>query len=217
MKHFWMLRFNEFNYKVLCVMFFALLTACKDDTPDPDYKSFNFVGEWIAKDDNVATLFRMYPMNVDSIYLEIRDKHRKPTIYIEKYKHTPTQKAVITISGADSNKGAPFNHEFESMLFERPSENRNIRAIKVDASRQQMQINVSRDDLPIDNWRELQIRGIYQINTEVDPPEMMFEFTYGYWGILPPNPEDGFGSTGNGVYGMNNVHRFTKIIKESDE
>jgi hypothetical protein len=217
MEHFWDIIRKKLIPPALSLMMLFLQAACKDDTPGPDYESFNFVGEWIAKDDNVATLFQMYPLNVDSIYLEIRDKHGEPTIYIEKYKHTPTQKAVITRHGADSNRGAPFNHEFENMLFERPSENRNIRAIKVDASRQQMQINVSRDDLPIDNWRELQIRGIYQINTGSDPPEMLLEFAYGYWGILPPNPEEGFGSSGNGVYGMNNVHRFIKIIKDSDE
>ncbi len=209
------LKRRSIHLPLIGLMMLLALIACKEETPEPDILPFDFVGEWTAAGDDVATLFRMYPLNVDSIYIDISDDI-PPKIYIEKYKSNSERKAVITRNG--SSEGAPFYHTFEGVLFERPSGRAdNILPLKVVAQRRLT--TRDRNNLENDGWTNIRIIGIYRVDIEADSPEMLLEFVYQAeaWDVLPPTPEAGFGSTENGAFGMNNVHRLTKIIYEAHD
>ncbi len=191
-------------------------SACKDETPEPEIQPYDFVGEWVAEGDDVALLFRQYPLNVRKVFIRFRvsiaeqgniEVPLRPFIYIEKFQQHSENKAII--SSENSDLGAPFFHAFSGLSFDRPSYNaRNIFPLTVSAHRKR----------PLtDQWDPVEIYGIFSVNNDTDPPEMLLEFVYKHWNIIRPTPEAGFGSTANGAYGLNNVHRLTKVIQEEDE
>ncbi len=179
----------------------AFLPACSDDEPE-NIASVEYF-EWYAAGNDVAPLFRAFPLEIDSIYLRIRVN--VPNIlapdsvlyrmYMEKYKEGSNQPDVIT--GKDQ---ADWGARFDRVVSGQDSIARFITTNAV--------FN--------DNDRTL--IGIYKEFDNEDPPRMKFEYVYDdvNWPD-PPNAEDGFGSTGNFEYGNNNIHRFIRYVHEPDE
>ena len=185
----------------LLLTLIVFLPACSDDEPE-EIASVEYF-EWYAAGNDVAPLFRAFPLEIDSIYLGIRVNI--PNIlapdsvlyrmYMEKYKAGSNQPDIIT--GRDqADWGARFDRvESEStgiILFETTNAvfNGDIRTLI----------------------------GIYKEFNDEDPPIMKFEFVYDNdnWPD-PPNAEDGFGSTDDFAYGNNNIHHFTRYFHEPDE
>ena len=185
----------------LLLTLIVFLPACSDDEPE-DMERIEYF-EWYAAGNDVAPLFRAFPLEIDSIYLRIRVN--VPNIlapdsvlyrmYIEKFKEGSNQPDIIT--GNDQVEwGARFDR-FESEATGI------ISFITTNA---------------VFNNNDRTLIGIYKEFNDEDPPYMKMEYVYDRddWPD-PPNAEDGFGSTGGKAYGDNNIHRFTSYIHEPDE
>ncbi len=178
----------------------VFLPACSDDEPEEIARVEYF--EWYAAGDDVAPLFRAFPLSIDSIYLRIRVN--VPNIlapdsvlyrmYIEKYKANSNQPDIIT--GKDQ---ASWGALFDRVLTEPDS------------------IISFTTTNAILNGSDRTLVGIYKEYDDDDPPYMRMEYVYihGDWPD-PPNLEAGFGSTGNFTYGNSNIHVFNKYIPEED-
>ena len=178
----------------------VFLPACSDDEPE-EIASVEYI-EWTASGDDVAPLFRAFPLEIDSIYLRIRVN--VPNIlapdsvlyrmYIEKYKQGSNQPDIIT--GKDQ---AIWGARFDRVLTEPDSI---VSFITTNA---------------VFNDNDRTLIGIYKEFDDEDPLTMKFEYVYddGNWPD-PPNAEDGFGSTEDFEYGNNNVHTFRLYVYEDD-
>ncbi len=217
---FWLLKTytsnNLKNYKhikggqprlLIAWLFMPLLLmayACEEDDAEPEPER-TITTKWFASGDQVAPLFRAYPLEVDSIYLELVQHDPRVLedtlywyFYIEKYdfNESPSQ-PIRTITGTDE-KGAQIIKKptlFDDVFFFET----------LDARRNDNQVTV---------------KGLYQVNGDKDDPLMTLEYVYtsGVSGWPePPDPEAGFGSTENGAYGDNNIHMFTKIKNDNEE
>lgn len=202
---------------IFCLLLIGVI-SCKDDAPEPEKQNLGITGEWYSSGDDVAVLFRMLPFNVDSIYIDFGNKsdYWGRRVYVEKFNKNNIERAVITDKN-NSKDGAEYNQPNASRFFQWPSHHNNIWPIKIKGHRQVISNSVGRNALPSNGWHDATIRGIFWVNNDTEPPEMLLEFVYEHWNVIPPNPEDGFGSSAHGVYGKNNVHRFKKIILENNE
>ncbi len=175
-----------------------LAYACEEEDAEPKPER-TITTRWFASGEQVAPLFRAYPLNVDSIYLELVQHDPRileDTLYwyfhIEKYDfdESPSQ-PVRTITGSDE-KGTQFLRTATThdaiFFFE-----------TLDAKRNDSQVTA---------------KGLYQVNNDKDTPTMTLEYVYtaGVSGWpASPDPETGFGSTDGGVYEDNNIHILTMI------
>ncbi len=188
----------------LLLPFLLLAYACEEEDAEPEPERTITI-KWFAAGDQVAPLFRAYPLEVDSIYLEL--VQHDPRIledtlywyfYLEKYNfnENPSQ-PIRTITGSDE-KGAQFiktSAGFNSAFFFET----------LDARR---------------NDNHVTAKGLYQVNGDKDEPILTLEYVYssgvsGWPG--PPDPEAGFGSTAGGAYGDNNIHILTKIENGNED
>lgn len=188
---------NAKHIRVLPWLFLALsalvaFSSCDKDEEEVEQETIRYY-EWYASGDDVAALFRSFPMLTDSIYLQFRsqvDNILAPDvvnwrIYIERFK---TDGSVTVLTGNDQPAWGARIHREESP-------NDGILSFHT--------LNAE------ENGTSRVIRGIFQ---EVPGDNaMMMEFVYDHWGIGPPDPDEGFGSTADGAYGDNNVHVLTKI------
>ena len=177
--------------------------ACGDDDDEIEVDRVTET-EWYAAGDDVAPLFRAFPLEIDSIYLRFRVTRpweQLDTLFyrvlFENYKKTEDGYQFInTITGNDQpGWGASINRE--ETAFD------NIIAFST--------INAERDGAAV------KITGIYKVFEKENPPGMKMEYVYdGAGWPKPPEASLGFGSTADGAYGENNVHLFTMIIREEE-
>ncbi len=183
----------------------VLFVACGDDNDIDDIDTVTEL-EWSAAGEDVAPLFRTFPLNIDSIYLKIRIT--KPweqldtllyRILFENYKKTDTGYELINrITGSDQ-PGWGASIEREETAFD------NIIRFTT--------INAERDGVAVT------ITGIYKVFEKENPPVMKMEYVYNHDGSNwpdPPIPALGFGSTEGGEYGDNNIHLFTMIFRDEE-
>lgn len=183
----------------------VLFVACGDDNDEIEVDRVT-ESEWYAAGDDVAPLFRAFPLEIDSIYLRIRVTRPWEQldtllyrVYIEYYAKTNDNyqlKNVVT--GTDQpGWGASINREetaFDNIIWFRT-------------------INAERDGAGVE------ITGIYKVFEKDNPPSMKLEYVYTHPGAGWPAPPDaaiGFGSTANEAYGDNNVHHFTLITRNEE-
>ena len=171
--------------------------ACNDDEePEPEPTITYF--EWYASGEDVAPLFRAFPMNYDSIYIRFRSNVPniyapdvvRWRVYIEKYKDgTP-----IIVTGSDQPTwGAEM--ERDDSLHDGIISFQTTNAVE--------------------NGTPRTITGIFREFPSGN--RMMLEYVYSHWAISPPSPFGGFGSTAEGAYGNNNIHVFTRIGNDNGE
>lgn len=186
----------------LLLPFLLLAYACEEDDAEPEPER-TITTKWSATGDQVAPLFRAFPLEVDSIYLEL--VQHDPRIledtlywyfYIEKYDFNESSSQPIrTITGIDE-KGAQFIKKstlFDDVFFFET----------LDARRNDNQVTV---------------KGLYKVNGDKEAPLMTLEYVYGLTGWpASPDPEAGFGSTDAGLYGNNNIHRLTMINNDHED
>ncbi len=188
---------------IIAVIVLFFLPACDDDEPEELAIIEHF--EWYAAGSDVAPLFRAFPLLTDSIYLRIRTNIPSYVfnpdsilyrMYLEMYDENKNLQKTIT--GRDQpDWGARFETEV--------AENEDVIFFYTTNAEE--------------NGTQVTLEGIYQEYPETDPPVMKIEFVYKNipgW-PKPPNAHDGFGSTENGAYGDNNIHRFRKIIIQEDD
>lgn len=188
---------------VFALLLLLFLSACEDDEPEELAIIENF--EWYAAGSDVAPLFRAFPIMIDSIYLRIRTNIPSYVfnpdsilyrMYLELYDEERRLQKIIT--GRDQpGWGARFEREMNDY-------NDVIYFYTTNAE---------------ENGSQATLEGIFLEYPEIDTPTMKMEFVYlnkPGWPD-PPNAMDGFGSTENGAYGDNNIHRFRKIIFKEDE
>jgi len=181
-----------------------LAYSCEDDEAEPEPER-TITTRWSAAGDQVAPLFRAFPLNVDSIYLEL--VQHEPRLYddtlywyfyIEKFNFSENPNQPIrTITGNDE-KGTQFirtKTDTDTVFFFET----------IDARRNDNQVTA---------------KGLYQVNGEKDEPVMTLEYVYtsgpSGW-PAPPDPEAGFGSTDGGLYGDNNIHHLTMIKNDHED
>lgn len=175
-----------------------LAYSCEDDEAEPED------AEWVqwkelfsgyAEGSNVAPLFRAHPMNFDSLSIllyentpnELDPENKRYYLRLEMYGD---DKKIIITGGQYPARGARLSHheiaEVDSIT-------------KFQSAPQDSYIG------DVANT----IEGIYKIAYEPGPTSLKIEFVYNKhnW-PSPPTAEDGFGSTGDGGYGNNNVHTF---------
>ena len=180
----------------------ALFPACSDD--EPEAMATIEYHEWYAAGNDVAPLFRAFPLSIDSIYLRIRvhvPNILAPDsvlyrIYIEKYQDD-VYEPVYVVTGKDQPGWGAL---FDKSLTEPDS------IISFTTTNAML------------NDADRTLVGIYKEYDDEDPPVMKVEYVYIHanW-PTPPDPELGFGSTGNFEYGNDNVHHFTRYFYEPDE
>jgi hypothetical protein len=181
----------------------VLFVACGDDDDTVEVDTVTEY-EWYAAGDDVAPLFRAFPLEIDSIYLRFRVTRPWEQldtllyrIYFENYEKTgDNYQLVSVITGTDqASWGASINRE--ETAFD------NIISFST--------TNAKLNDGPV------RVTGIYKVFEKENPPHMNMEYVYD--GSNWPDPPDaaiGFGSTEDGEYGDNNVHLFTMIIREEE-
>ncbi len=178
-----------------------VFVACEDEEVIEEFNPEYF--HWYASGDDVAPLFRAFPLNIDSIYLRLRVhipiRQRPDSVHyrilIESYKRGESQPTVFT-SKDQPSWGAfydPDTTAYDDIIFFRT---RNA----------------------VENGSDLTITGIYKEFAGDDPPSMKMEYVYDKTGWpSSPTAEGGFGSTAGGAYGDNNIHIFTRILKEDQD
>ncbi len=176
-----------------------VFVACEDEEPElfQQWKD----SEWYAAGNDVAPLFRAFPLNYDSIYMKFRNHRNKHspdviTYYMTIKMFKIDDGSVNIITGDDKDRGAKYNRTIK--------ENDSI-------------IWFSTLDANLDGTR-IKIEGIYKDFESTNPVIKKMEFVYIEPGWPdPPNAEEGFGNTHGGAYGDNNIHSFTKLIKEEED
>lgn len=177
------------------------LTACEDD--EPEVVSSIEYSEWYAAGSDVAPLFRAFPLKTDSIYLRFRlnvPNILNPDsvlyrVYMEKY--TENSASPIVITGKDQ-PGWGALYDLDTTAYD------NIISFRTRNA--------------VENDTDLSIIGIYKEFPRDNPPTIKMEYVYGKTGWPdPPTAEGGFGSTAGGAYGDNNIHIFTRILKEDQD
>ena len=182
----------------------VLLVACGDDDDEIEVDRVTET-EWYSAGDDVAPLFRAFPLEIDSIYLRFRVTRPWEQldtllyrVYIEYYEISNDDYQLIDIiTGSDQPSwGASIDRE--ETAFD------NIIAFST--------TNAKLGDGLVT------VAGIYRVFEKENPPHMQMEYVYDRSGWPdPPDPVMGFGSTEGGAYGDNNVHLFTMIIREEEE
>ena len=187
----------------LLLTLIVFLPACSDDEPE-EIASVEYF-EWYAAGNDVAPLFRAFPLEIDSIYLRIRVNI--PNIlapdsvlyrmYMEKFKEGSNQPEAVITGKDQTDWGARFDRvETEATGI--------ISFITTNA---------------VFNGNDRTLIGIYKEFNEEDPPRMKMEYVYSYpnspWPTAP-NPSE-FGTTGEGEYGESNIHLFTKLFQDADD
>ena len=171
------------------------LVSCEDDEPE-EIARVEYV-EWYAAGDDVAPLFRAFPLNVDSIYLRFRvniPNILKPDSVIYRMymeKHTMGSAAPDITTGQDfSDWGALFIRD----------------------TTQHSSIIEFKTHQAIKNGSPVTVLGIYEELQNNDPLVMKMEYVYDdtNWPTAA-NALDGFGSTAGGLYGEDNIHTFTRL------
>lgn len=183
----------------------VLFVACGDDDDEIEVDRVTET-EWYAAGDDVAPLFRAFPLEIDSIYLRLRVTrpweqldtllYRMYIEYHEIIDDGYQRKSVIT--GSDQPSwGASIKRE--ETAFD------NIVSFYTTNA-------ILDDDI-------IKVTGIYKVFEKENPPVMKMEYVYNHDGSNwpdPPNPALGFGSTDEGAYGENNIHLFTMIIRDEE-
>lgn len=178
---------------LLACAFALVVVACDDDSDvSPDFER-TVTTRWVATGHDIAPLFRGYPLNADSIYLEITE--HIPWIYedslyfymyIEKYE---ADNSLVDIVTGSEGFGAKFIRE----------------VIGPDSI-----VSFVTEDAVDSDGENRVIKGIYKEMNTSDGPELKMEFVYtGNGWPDPPDAEVGFGSTADGAYGDNNIHFFS--------
>lgn len=177
-----------------------MLVACEDEEVIEEFKPEYFY--WYASGDDVAPLFRAFPLNIDSIFLRLRVhipiRQRPDSVHyhilIESYKRGESQPILIT--GKEHPSWGAF-YDPDTTAFD------NIISFRTRNA--------------VENGSDMTISGIYKEFPGDDPPTMKMEYVYGKPGWPdPPTAEGGFGSTAERGYGDNNIHTFTRITHEEE-
>ncbi len=174
-----------------------LAYACEEEDAEPEYP------EWVqwkelfsgyAAGSNVAPLFRAHPMNYDSLFIisyentpnELDPENKRYFLRLEMYGD---QSTIIT-GGQYPARGARLSRR---EITDHDS------IIEFTSDPQDSHIG---DE-------SITIEGIYKTVYKPGSTSLKIEFVYNkdHW-PSPPKAEDGFGSTGDGGYGNNNVHTF---------
>ncbi len=181
----------------------VLLVACGDDDDEIEVDRVT-ESEWYAAGEDVAPLFRAFPLDIDSIYLRLRVTRPWEQldtmlyrIYIEYYQITNGDYEIKNVITGSDQPGWGASIEREETAFDSI----------IEFSTQQ---NAQLDDTPV------KITGIYKVFEKENPPVMKMEYVFMHWEVEPPTASMGFGSTENEEYGENNVHLFTMIIRDEE-
>ncbi len=185
-----------------------LAYACEEEDAEPE-ELHPIIGKWYASGDNVATIFRTPPLNIDSIYMNIGTiTDRQNRLVIEEHN---TQGNIWYFVAA--------NPDFENInnyaIYDYDELAENLYIIDVPArdfsnhgaSRTKVEGGSSTNNEPIT------IFGIFEVNTVADPYILTMEYYYKSWPVERDELLDGFGQT---QYGKHGIHHFTKIEPEEE-
>ncbi len=211
-----MRRTNSF-YRIIYLLLPLLLLgyACDEDNAEPDEEFEPFSGIWYATGDDVATIFRTPPLNIDSIVIKII-KDRDSRIRIEECIVSDNIKHVISADPSNESISNEAIYDYHDTNVE------NIFIIDIPASEIEPNLgaarflNVTLSDTSLDGYEFVPVTvfGVFKIDTIAQPNLMTMEYYYSSWTTVNRSELlEGFGNT---KYGEHGIHHFTKIEPDED-
>ncbi len=192
-----------------------LAYACEEEDAEPEEELHPIIGKWYASGENVATIFRAPPLNIDSIFMNIGTvTDRRNRLTIEECKTQEGKKYVIA---ADTDFADPHVENYAIYDYEEVTDNIYIIDIPgkdypaYGASRNKVDLHQT-SFADWDGHKNVTIYGLFKIDTLAEPYTMIMEYYYQSWPVNRNILLEGFGNT---QYSEHGIHHFTKI--ESDE
>ncbi len=173
-----------------------VLVACEDEVSEPDDSQYGIFGEWYAAGGNIAPLFRLFPLEVDSIYMKYG------TYGLNKHDTL----AIIKVFSRQNDYVITNPNRPEGTTFiQRLSDYNDIWTLEIGNGRQVMNGQ---------DHGSMGIKGIFYVDNLKNPPELHLDFVFVSWiqdhDVQPATPENGLGSSD---YGEHTIHLFKKVIK----